>query len=311
MTAETESVLIENFAVFEDTLLLSGRASGSGAIASISLHIPGKSPKAVLLGSLSSIGNQGQFYEVIRFDPLLQDVLDSTLLVQFQDQSVQTISHLGFPRGQAAHGMVAQFQAMLATRAPGHVLEIGSRARSGWTRRDFVPDGWGYTGMDVLDGTNVDVVGDAHELSSLFPAQRFDAVMSFSVFEHLLMPWKVAIELNRVLNLGAIGLVTTHQAWPLHEAPWDFWRFSDQAWRGLFNSMTGFEIIEAHMGEPAYIVPQRTHAVTAWGNGFTAYLASNVLFRKVGDTNLRWDVSTADAVNTSYPAGEYGTGAKA
>ncbi len=70
----------------------------------------------------------------------------------------------------------------------------------------LVPKGWDYVGMDIREGANVDRVGDAHELSSVFPDQKFDGVMSFSVVEHLLMPWKVVIELNHVLNTGAVGL---------------------------------------------------------------------------------------------------------
>ena len=51
----------------------------------------------------------------------------------------------------------------------------------------------------------MDVVGDAHTLSRHYPDAAFDAVMAFSVLEHLLMPWKLVIELNRVLKPGGIG----------------------------------------------------------------------------------------------------------
>jgi len=177
-------------------------------------------------------------------------------------------------------------------------------ARSAVTRRDFVPDSWGYQGMDIIAGPNVDIVGDAHELSSMFPQQRFDAVMAFSVLEHLLMPWKFILELNHILNDGAIGIFTTHQCWPLHDQPWDFWRFSDRAWAGLLNHETGFEIIEASMGEPAFVVAQRCHPVTNFGLQQGGYLASNVLFRKIGPTRLNWPVRLHDIVQTGYPEGE-------
>ena len=155
-----------------------------------------------------------------------------------------------------------------------------------------------------MAGPNVDVVGDAHELSSVFPGQRFDAVFATSVLEHLLMPWKFAVELNRVMNPGALGLFTTHQCWPIHDQPWDFWRFSDQAWNGLLNAATGFEIIEARMGEPAFVVAQRCHPVTDFAPVPAGFLASNVLFRKVAETTLSWPVRVSDIVATSYPSGE-------
>jgi len=155
-----------------------------------------------------------------------------------------------------------------------------------------------------MAGPNVDQIGDAHELSIIFPLKRFDAVMSLSVLEHLLMPWKFVIELNRVLNIGAIGLFTTHQCWPVHDAPWDFWRFSDRSWTSLLNRFTGFEIIETAMGEPAFVVAQRCHTVTNFGFHQGGFLASNVLFRKVSETTLTWPVGLTDILSSSYPKGE-------
>ena len=104
--------------------------------------------------------------------------------------------------------LLHKFLVQLSSMPSGAALEIGSRARSGVTRRHFLPAStWAYTGMDILAGENVDVVGDAHKLSKLFPEKRFRAVMSFSVLEHLLMPWKFAIELNRVMELGGVGFL--------------------------------------------------------------------------------------------------------
>ena len=117
------------------------------------------------------------------------------------------------------------------------------------------------------------------------------------------MPWKFVIELNAVMKQGAVGLFTTHQCWPVHDAPWDFWRFSDRAWSGLLNPATGFEIIEASMGEPAFVVSQRAHPITDFGRTQSGYLASNVLFRKIGETSLSWPVGLADIVQTHYPEG--------
>src|SRR5207302_1906206 len=114
------------------------------------------------------------------------------------------------------------------------VLEIGSRARSGISRRDRFPAGSKYVGLDIASGPNVDIVGDAHDLST-FIHEPVDFVLSMSTFEHLLMPWKVAIEMSTVMRVGAIAYIESHQAWPLHEEPWDFWRFSANAWQGLFN----------------------------------------------------------------------------
>ncbi len=196
------------------------------------------------------------------------------------------------------------FIALLPAFSAGTVLEIGSRARSAITRRHRIPAHLDYVGLDILPGPNVDVVGDAHELATIFPERRFVAVFSTSVFEHLLMPWKVVLELNRVLVPGGLVYTSTHQTWPMHEEPWDFWRFSPHSWQALFNAATGYELVEAVAGEPARVHPIRGSLVTRDMPSSTAYLGSAAIARKVGETRLEWPVSTRDVTSTSYPKGE-------
>jgi hypothetical protein len=231
------------------------------------------------------------------------EVVAGTIVAEFDDGSSESFANLGTRHlaDDPGHRLLHKFLAQLSSMQSGAALEIGSRARSGVTRRQFLPSSWAYTGMDILAGENVDVVGDAHKLSKLFPQKRFRAVMSFSVLEHLLMPWKFAIELNRVMEPGGVGFFITHQCWPLHDQPWDFWRFSSDAWASIFNRATGFEIIEAAMGEPAFVVANRCHAATNFVEHPAGFLASSVLFRKIGETNLAWDVDIDDVLNNSYP----------
>ncbi len=199
------------------------------------------------------------------------------------------------------HALVSRFFTMLHEHNRGAILEIGSRNRSGTIRRDTVPPKMRYVGLDVVAGENVDVVGDAHAMSALFEPAQFDAVFSMSVFEHLIMPWKVAIEMNRVMKPGAFALITTHQTFPMHDQPWDFWRFSDRAWSGLFNRHTGFKILGAALGERATIVPDLVHPVTAELESGPAFLASAVLCRKIGETELRWNVDSHELLKDEYP----------
>jgi hypothetical protein len=192
----------------------------------------------------------------------------------------------------------------LRTLKSGTVLEIGSRARSALTYRALVPANLDYVGMDILPGPNVDVVGDAHELEKMFGRHRFVAAFSRSVFEHLAMPWKIALELNRVLIPGCLVFTGTHQTWPLHEEPWDFWRFSQHSWRTLFNSATGFEVLEAACGEPARIHPVRSNPATHGLPDHPAFLGSASIARKISETAPSWEVSLEEAAHGKYPPGE-------
>jgi hypothetical protein len=74
-----------------------------------------------------------------------------------------------YPSPALVHRFVTAVEAMGQAR----VLDIGGRARSGfdWRQHFQVPE---YVVFDVLAGSNVDVVGDAHELARHFPAAHFD-----------------------------------------------------------------------------------------------------------------------------------------
>lgn len=182
------------------------------------------------------------------------------------------------------------------------ILEIGSRARSGIVRRELFPEKAHYVGFDIKAGPNVDIVGDAHRLSS-YVSDRFHFVYCIATFEHLLMPWKVAIEINRVLEPGGLVFVHSHQTWPIHDEPWDFWRFSKHAWRALFNDYTGFEILAVAHSEPAVVLSalQIDNPATMLENEI-GYLGSTCLARKVGDARLSWEMDPSTVTRGTYPA---------
>lgn len=135
---------------------------------------------------------------------------------------------------------------------PGmNVLEIGSRrvTSSRSLRQSIEEAGATYVGFDYHPGDNVDVVGDAHKLSSYFD-NKFDLIYSTAVFEHLAMPWIVAVEISKVLKVGGALILETHFSFSSHERPWHFFQFSDMALRCLFSPALGFECIEAGMSNP-------------------------------------------------------------
>jgi hypothetical protein len=187
--------------------------------------------------------------------------------------------------------------------APGaRILELGSRARSGITRRDLF-DGLEYTGFDIIAGENVDVIGDAHRLSTYFLSEHFDFAYSVSVFEHLMWPWKVVLELNEVIKTGGIVLSQSHQTWPVHDAPWDFFRFSDSAWRGLFCETTGFRVLHAVQSMPAHTICAHYSGQPHLNFGTPdGYLVSICTAQKVGKPFVQWDAQPSALYLGDYPA---------
>lgn len=186
------------------------------------------------------------------------------------------------------------------------ILDIGARARSGVSRKrstEALAPGISYFGVDVMPGENVDRVVDAHELSTALGRSSFDAIVSHVVFEHLAMPWKVAIEMNRVLRPGGVAYIQSVQTCGMHDLPWDFWRFSDSAYRALFNRGTGFEVLATHLSSPVHIFPLVHHA-PFWNDSEKAagFYDAEVIVRKIAETDLTWPVALADVVDAPYPA---------
>lgn len=129
------------------------------------------------------------------------------------------------------------------------VLEIGSREVTGWNVRQGFSKAE-YIGFDFYPGKNVDVVGDAHKLSSYFERESFDLIFSSACFEHFAMPWVVATEIAKLLKVGGTVFVETHFSFGSHERPWNFFQFSDMGLKALFPEALGFECIEAGMSNP-------------------------------------------------------------
>jgi len=188
-----------------------------------------------------------------------------------------------------------------------HVLEIGSRvvAPGSDSKRALFGRAGSYTGFDYYADANTDVVGDAHRLSDYFPDRKFDAVFSYSVLEHLAMPWLFPMEVNRVLDDGGLTFHHTHFAWPQHEEPWDFWRFTDSGLKVMFSSAMGFEVMSAGMFEPLRMYLDHPADGQETFPEFPAYGGSVVLARKTSDCAQErgaWDVSVADVCEGStYP----------
>lgn len=200
------------------------------------------------------------------------------------------------------HQLFPRFQELVRAFPAAQIVEIGSRARSGNVNIDWLPSDASYVGFDVRDGPNVDVVGDAHHISRHFPPASVDAIYSVSTVEHLAMPWKAVLEMNAILKPGGLVFAGTHQTWPVHDEPWDFWRFSSYSWSTLFNAATGFELVDVTMGERASVVADFVTEATAWLDYQPAFLGSSVIARKIASTDLTWDVDLGIATEHEYPA---------
>ena len=203
--------------------------------------------------------------------------------------------------GEAA--LQARFREIVAAHPAPRVLEVGSRARSGVLHRDLVGPVSEYVGVDILPGEGVDVVADAHAMAAVLGEERFDFACSYDVFEHLAFPWKVVLELNRVLAPGGHVLIVAPQSCGMHDLPWDYFRFSDAAFRSLFCAEAGFEVVDVVRSAPMHLFPFVSPG-EEWRDAEAAagFFSVAVLARKTGPSALRWDADPARITEDPYPA---------
>ena len=111
-------------------------------------------------------------------------------------------------------------------------LECGSRNYNGTVRPLFNGE---YVGIDMADGPDVDIVALAADMP--FADEEFETVISTEMMEHDPCFWLSIPEMARVLKPGGHMLITTRGiGFPYHEYPGDFWRFTEDSIRLLFET---------------------------------------------------------------------------
>lgn len=89
-----------------------------------------------------------------------------------------------------------------------------------------------------------DLVCDAHWIP--FADSSLGLVVAGQVLEHTIRPWRVAEEIERVVHPGGLVQVEVPFVFPLHAAPWDFFRFTLGGLRSLFR---GSHLLRADVAE--------------------------------------------------------------
>ena len=182
---------------------------------------------------------------------------------------------LGFARDVAEH---------LPVEPP--VLEVGSRPAEDQASiglvRDLFPD-VEFLGTDIQPGPNVDQVEDVHKLS--FADETFGTAFALETLEHVHDPIRAVEQLHRVLKPGGVLAISSPSMFfPIHAHPWDFWRFTPEAFQHLlkdfettFVTPFGHELMPAHVfgvgikGPHAPLTlddfPRLAQRVRTWGDG--------------------------------------------
>jgi len=104
----------------------------------------------------------------------------------------------------------------------GQVLDVGA---GNFSRYQDLFDFDEYVRMNVASGKNTDVTGRAEAIP--FPNNSFDSIICTQVLGDVYELSKAFGEFYRVLRPTGIILITESLFDPLHDEPYDFWRFTE------------------------------------------------------------------------------------
>ena len=88
-----------------------------------------------------------------------------------------------------------------------------------------------YVGADVREGKGVDAILDLHNLD--LPDETAGAVLVLDTLEHVENPIKAIGEIYRILKPGGILVLSSVFFFPIHNYPYDYWRFTGESFRSL------------------------------------------------------------------------------
>ncbi len=107
----------------------------------------------------------------------------------------------------------------------GHMLDVGCGQMP---YRPLFANVTRYTGIDRPNPLHPDDRPTlwADSMSLPFASASFDAALCTQVLEHVPEPALLLAEINRVLRLDGVLLLTAPHIWELHEQPYDFFRYT-------------------------------------------------------------------------------------
>ena len=128
------------------------------------------------------------------------------------------------------------------------VLDVGSMAHEEQDtyRPLFAGSRYSFTGLDIGEGPNVDLVPrDVFHWEEI-PDGSFDVVISGQAFEHNPYFWISLAEIARVLVPGGLVAIVAPGAGAVHRYPFDCWRFYPDVWPAAC-AFVGLELVEHAM----------------------------------------------------------------
>jgi len=154
--------------------------------------------------------------------------------------------------------------------------------------RQFFPNKK-YIGADMREGPGVNIILNLHAID--LPSESVGTVLILDTLEHVEFVRKAIDEVYRILKPNGILIMTSVMNFPIHDYPYDYWRFTPEAFKSLLKPFKSSFV--DFIGEVSF-----PHTVV--GVGFKNSISDNIVndFRtKLQDWKCYWDNFSEISIN--------------
>jgi len=130
------------------------------------------------------------------------------------------------------------------------IIDIGSYGAEdvgGSYKEIFNKDKWSYTGLDIIEGENVDIVAEKYNWP--LENESYDVVISGQCIEHVEAPWLWIKEIERICKPDGIVIIIGPFRYKEHRYPVDCWRILPDGMRYLLGDWCNFEVMETKIAQ--------------------------------------------------------------
>lgn len=113
-----------------------------------------------------------------------------------------------------------------------------------------------YVGCDFRAGKGVDLILDVEDI--MLKSDSVGTVICVDTLEHVKNVYKATSEFHRILTTGGLLVLVSVMNFPIHEYPFDYWRFTPTAFELLLSPFKQKQVLsDGH--------PQFPTGVYGWG----------------------------------------------
>jgi SAM-dependent methyltransferase len=130
--------------------------------------------------------------------------------------------------------IIKSFVGGLAAELPEPVYEFGSfqvAGQEGFADLRCFFSGKKYVGCDMRPGKGVDCVLNLHKID--LPDSTAGTVLVLDTLEHVEFCRDAMAEIYRILKPGGVVLIISVMDFPIHDYPYDYWRFTPKGFESL------------------------------------------------------------------------------